>query len=33
MAKKTDKTEDRIASVEIALDRGEQFFEKNKNFA
>lgn len=31
MAKKTDKTEGRIASVEIALDRGEQFFEKNKN--
>jgi tetratricopeptide (TPR) repeat protein len=31
MAKKTDKTEDKIAAVEIALDRGEQFFEKNKN--
>ncbi|MEI6122666.1 MAG: tetratricopeptide repeat protein [Bacteroidota bacterium] len=31
MAKKTDKTEDKIAAVEIALDKGEQFFEKNKN--
>lgn len=31
MAKKTDKTEEKIAKVEIALDKGEQFFEKNKN--
>jgi tetratricopeptide (TPR) repeat protein len=31
MAKKTDKTEEKIAAVEHALDRGEQFFEKNKN--
>jgi len=31
MAKKKDKTEDKIAAVEHALDRGEQFFEKNKN--
>jgi len=30
MAKKIDKTEDKIAAVEIALDRGEQFFEKTK---
>ncbi len=31
MAKKTDKTEEKIAAVEMALDKGEQFFEKNKN--
>lgn len=31
MAKKTDKTEEKIASVEVALDKGEQFLEKNKN--
>jgi tetratricopeptide (TPR) repeat protein len=31
MAKKSDKTEEKIAAVEHALDRGEQFFEKNKN--
>jgi len=31
MAKKTDKTEEKIAAVEHALDKGEQFFEKNKN--
>ncbi len=31
MAKKSDKTEEKIAAVEIALDKGEQFFEKNKN--
>ncbi len=31
MANKTDKTEEKIAAVEHALDKGEQFFEKNKN--
>ncbi|MCK9612827.1 MAG: tetratricopeptide repeat protein [Bacteroidales bacterium] len=31
MAKKSDKTEDKIVAVEEALSRGEQFFEKNKN--
>jgi tetratricopeptide (TPR) repeat protein len=31
MAKKSDKTEEKIAAVEHALDKGEQFFEKNKN--
>jgi tetratricopeptide (TPR) repeat protein len=30
MAKKSDKTEDKIVAVEQALSRTEQFFEKNK---
>ncbi|HOH83986.1 MAG TPA: tetratricopeptide repeat protein [Bacteroidales bacterium] len=31
MAKKVDKTEDKILAVENALGKGEQFLEKNKN--
>jgi tetratricopeptide (TPR) repeat protein len=31
MAKKADKTDDKILAVENALGRGEQFLEKNKN--
>lgn len=31
MAKKIDKTEEKIAAVEVALDKSEQFLERNKN--